>query len=232
MTEISTASRGTSLLDQVEGAEKLFLAGRRSREADLESAVKFFLEFLRGFESFDFNQPCVTVFGSARFDRDHEYYRLAREMGGALADAGYAVMTGGGPGIMEAANRGARESGGVSVGLNIELPFEQAPNPHLTHQLHFHHFQTRKLMLTRYSRGFAVFPGGFGTTDELLELLVAFHNDRATRKPVVLIDGAFWGGLLNWFENELGARQLIDPPVADLVTVVENESAALRALLG
>ena len=133
---------------------------------------------------------------------------------------------------MEAANRGARESGGVSVGLNIELPFEQAPNPHLTHQFHFHHFQTRKLMLTRYSRGFAVFPGGFGTTDELLELLVAFHNDRATRKPVVLIDGAFWGGLLSWFEDELGARQLIDPPVADLVTVVENETAALRALLG
>lgn len=133
---------------------------------------------------------------------------------------------------MEAANRGARESGGVSVGLNIELPFEQAPNLHLTHQLHFYHFQTRKLMLTRYSRGFAVFPGGFGTTDELLELLVAFHNDRATRKPVVLIDGAFWGGLLNWFEDELGARQLLDPPVADLVTVVEDESAALAALLG
>ena len=176
--------------------------------------------------------PGVTIFGSARLPADSEAYQCALRLGQCLARAHVPVLTGGGPGIMEAANRGARESGGVSVGLNIELPFEQAPNPHLTHQLHFHHFQTRKLMLTRYSRGFAVFPGGFGTTDELLELLVAFHNDRPTRKPVVLIDGAFWGGLLSWFEDELGARQLIDPPVADLVTVVENESAALRALLG
>jgi hypothetical protein len=129
-----------SLLGKVEGAEKLFLAGKRSREADLESAVTFFLEFLRGFESFDFDQPCVTVFGSSRFPENHEYYALAREMGAALAKLGYAVMTGGGPGLMEAANRGAKEAGGYTVGCNIRLPHEQvhwmkpSKSPHLCRQ--------------------------------------------------------------------------------------------------
>ena len=126
-----------SLLGKVEGAEKLFLAGRRSHEADLESAVTFFLEFLRGFESFDFDQPCVTVFGSSRFPESNEYYRLAREMGGALAKLGYVVMTGGGPGLMEAANRGAKEAGGYSVGCNIRLPREQRPNPYLDKFIEF-----------------------------------------------------------------------------------------------
>ena len=112
--DLQRGDRG--LLSEVEGAEKAFLSGRRNREADLESAVRFFLEFLRGFESFDFEAPCVTVFGSSRFGEDHPHYQLARELGGALARAGYVVMTGGGPGIMEAANRGAREAGGLSVG--------------------------------------------------------------------------------------------------------------------
>ena len=133
-----------SLLGKVEGAEKAFLAGRRNREADLESAVGFFLEFLRGFESFDFDGPCVTVFGSARFAEGHPYYRLARELGAALATAGYAVMTGGGPGIMEAANRGAREAGGASLGCNIRLPMEQKPNPYLDRFIEFEHFFVRK----------------------------------------------------------------------------------------
>ena len=140
--------------------------------------------------------------------------------------------SGGGPGIMEAVNRGAREADGISVGLNIELPYEQAPNPHLTHQLHFHHFSTRKLMLTRYSRGFVIFPGGFGTTDELLELLVAFHTDRGARHPMVLVDSAFWSGLLTWFTEQLGPRQLIDLHNTDFIEVVDDEKAALAVLLG
>ena len=174
----------------------------------------------------------VTVFGSARTAPDDAAYQCAWRLGSWLGRAGLPVLTGGGPGIMEAVNRGAREADGISVGLNIELPYEQTPNPHLTHQLHFHHFSTRKLMLTRYSQGFVIFPGGFGTTDELLELLVAFHTDRGACYPMVLVDSAFWSGLLNWFTEQLGSRQLIDLHNTDFIEVVDNEKAALNVLLG
>ena len=174
----------------------------------------------------------VTVFGSARTAPDDAAYQCAWRLGAWLGRAGLPVLTGGGPGIMEAVNRGAREADGISVGLNIELPHEQTPNPHLTHQLHFHHFSTRKLMLTRYSRGFVIFPGGFGTTDELLELLVAFHTDRGACYPMVLVDGAFWSGLLTWFTEQLGSRHLIDLHNTDFIEVVDDEKAALGVLLG
>ena len=174
----------------------------------------------------------VTVFGSARTAPDDAAYQCAWRLGSWLGRAGLPVLTGGGPGIMEAVNRGAREADGISVGLNIELPYEQTPNPHLTHQLHFHHFSTRKLMLTRYSRGFVIFPGGFGTTDELLELLVAFHTDRGARYPMVLVDSEFWSGLLNWFTVQLGSRRLIDLHNTDFIEVVDDEKAALGVLLG
>ena len=175
--------------------------------------------------------PGVTIFGSARTAPEDPAFRCAERLGRGLAEAGVPVLTGGGPGIMEAANRGAAVVGGVSVGLNIELPYEQAANPHLTHQLHFHHFLTRKLMLTRYSRGFAVFPGGFGTADELLELLVAFHTDRGVRKPLVLTDTGFWGGLIDWFRMELGSRQMIDLHNTDFIQVVDDHVDALKILL-
>ena len=174
----------------------------------------------------------VTVFGSARTAPDDAAYQCAQRLGTWLGRAGLPVLTGGGPGIMEAVNRGAREADGISVGLNIELPYEQTPNPYLTHQLHLHHFSTRKLMLTRYSRGFVIFPGGFGTTDELLELLVAFHTNRGARYPMVLVDGAFWSGLLTWFTEQLGSRQLIDLHNTDFIEVVDDEKAALGVLLG
>ena len=175
--------------------------------------------------------PGVTIFGSARTAPEDPAFRCAERLGRGFAEAGVPVLTGGGPGIMEAANRGAAVVGGVSVGLNIELPYEQAANPHLTHQLHFHQFLTRKLMLTRYSRGFAVFPGGFGTADELLELLVAFHTDRGVRKPLVLIDTGFWGGLIDWFRMELGSRQMIDLHNTDFIQVVDDHVDALKILL-
>jgi len=174
----------------------------------------------------------VTVFGSARTAPDDAAYQCAWRLGSWLGRAGLPVLTGGGPGIMEAVNRGAREADGISVGLNIELPYEQTANPHLTHELHFHHFSTRKLMLTRYSRGFVIFPGGFGTTDELLELLVAFHTDRGARYPMVLVDSEFWSGLLNWFTEQLGSRRLIDLHNTDFIEVVDDEKAALGVLLG
>ena len=176
--------------------------------------------------------PGITVFGSARTPPNDPAYQCAERLGAWLGRAGVPVLTGGGPGIMEAVNRGACEAGGVSVGLNIELPYEQTPNPHLTHQLHFHHFSSRKLMLTRYSRGFVVFPGGFGTADELLELLVAFHTDRGVRRPMVLVNRAFWSGLLAWFTAELGSRRLIDLHNTDFIEVAEDEYAVLEILLG
>jgi len=176
--------------------------------------------------------PGITVFGSARTPPDDAVYQCAERLGTWLGRAGVPVLTGGGPGIMEAVNRGAAEAGGVSIGLNIELPYEQTPNPHLTHQLHFHHFSSRKLMLTRYSRGFVIFPGGFGTADELLELLVAFHTDRGVRRPMVLVDSVFWSGLLIWFTEQLGSRQLIDLHNTDFIEVVDDEKAALDVLLG
>ena len=181
-----------SLLERVEGAEKLFLSGRRPGEADLASAVRFFLEFLHAFESFESTQPCVTVFGSSRFGADHPQYRLAREIGSALATAGYAVMTGGGSGIMEAANRGAREAGGVSLGCNIQLPREQKPNQYLDRFIQFEHFFARKVMLVKYSCAFVVMPGGFGTLDEAFEIATLMQTDKLEHFPLIAVGGSFW----------------------------------------
>ena len=208
MPELNSYEQDTHLLVQI--------------QTDLSAATTLLSELPSG----------VTVFGSARTAPDDAAYQCAWRLGSWLGRAGLPVLTGGGPGIMEAVNRGAREADGISVGLNIELPYEQTPNPHLTHQLHFQHFSTRKLMLTRYSRGFVIFPGGFGTMDELLELLVAFHTDRGARYPMVLVDSAFWSGLLNWFTEQLGSRQLIDLQNTDFIKVVDNEKAALDVLLG
>jgi hypothetical protein len=185
-----------SLLPHLEGAEKAFLSGRRTREADLESAVRFFLEFLRGFESFAFEQPCVTVFGSARFDESNRYYQLARAVGSALARAGFAVMTGGGSGIMEAANRGAREAGGLSVGCNIALPQEQKPNAYLDRFIQFDHFFVRKVMFVKYSTAFVVFPGGFGTLDEAFEVATLMQTNKLERFPLIAVGSDFWDPLI------------------------------------
>ncbi len=183
----------TSLLSYVESAEKAFLSGRRHREADLESAVRFFLEFVRAFESFDFNSPCVTVFGSARFAEGHRYYQLAREVGAALARAGFAVMTGGGGGIMEAANRGAKEAGGLSLGCNIQLPREQVPNKYLDKFIQFQHFFARKVMLVKYSTAFVVMPGGFGTLDEAFEIATLMQTNKLERFPLIAVGTRFLG---------------------------------------
>jgi uncharacterized protein (TIGR00730 family) len=147
---------------------------------------------LRGFESFDFEQSCVTVFGSARFSEDHEYYQLARDMGNELAKMGYAVMTGGGPGLMEAANRGAKEAGGLSLGCNIQLPREQKPNPYLDKFIKFEHFFVRKVMLVKYSKAFVVMPGGFGTLDEAFEVATLIQTGKLDRFPIVGLGLDFW----------------------------------------
>jgi len=220
-----------SLLGKVEGAEKAFLKGRRNREADLESAVSYFLEFLRGFESFDFDQPCVTVFGSARFEEDHRYYQLTRELGQALAAAGYAVMTGGGPGIMEAANRGAREAGGLSLGCNIELPFEQKPNPYLDKFIEFEHFFIRKVMLVKYSSAFVIMPGGFGTLDEAFEVITLVQTKKLDRFPIVSMGGReFWGQLGDFMRNTMVAEGVISPQDAEFIHPAASAGEAIEII--
>jgi uncharacterized protein (TIGR00730 family) len=176
--------------------------------------------------------PGITVFGSARTPSDAPDYQSAYRLGRFLARAGLPVVTGGGPGIMGAVNQGAMAVGGVSVGLSISLPHEQSPNPYLTHHLHFSDFQTRKLMLTRYSRGFVVFPGGFGTVDELMELMVAFQTSRSIRKPLVLVGRAFWRGFVDWLTHELGSRHFIELQNMDFIEHADDEHEVLTILLG
>ena len=217
-----------SLLGKVEGAEKLFLKSRRSRGSDLESAVKIFLEFLRGFESFDFEARCVTVFGSSRFDENHHYYHLARELGAALAKDGYAVMTGGGPGLMEAANRGAKEAGGLSLGCNITLPREQKPNPFLDRFIEFEHFFVRKVMLVKYSEAFVIMPGGFGTLDEAFEVATLIQTGKLDRFPIVGMGGDFWLQIRHFAPATMLRKVVISESDIDFIHAAASVDDALR----
>ncbi len=228
MPETKPPDSSPSLLEKVEGAEKVFLSGRRSREADLVSAVTVFLEMLRGFESFDFEQSCVTVFGSARFGEDHEYYELAREMGRELAKLGYAVMTGGGPGLMEAANRGAKEAGGLSLGCNIQLPREQKPNPYLDKFIQFEHFFVRKVMLVKYSKAFVVMPGGFGTLDEAFEVATLIQTGKLDRFPIVGLGGDFWTQLRKFARETMLKKGVISEDDIAFIHPVESVKDALK----
>ena len=231
MTEnIIIPSPDRSLLRQVEGAEKLFLSGRRNREADLESAVRFFLEFLHGFESFDFKQPCVTVFGSSRFPEDHHYYQLAREVGASLARAGYAVMTGGGSGIMEAANRGAKEAGGLSLGCNITLPREQKPNRYLDKFIQFEHFFARKVMLVKYSCAFVVMPGGFGTLDEAFEIVTLMQTRKIEHFPLIAVGSAFWDKFVTFVTDAMLKEGTIGLEDVELIHRADTAADAVRII--
>jgi len=227
---LSDFIQSSSLLNQVEGAEKLFLSGRRKRGEDLESAVRFFLEFLHGFESFDFDGPCVTVFGSARFRERHRYYELARELGRALANAGYAVMTGGGPGIMEAANRGANDVGAKSVGLNIVLPHEQRPNPYVTPELcfQFRYFAIRKMHFLMRAKALVAFPGGYGTFDELFETLTLIQTGKVPPVPVVLFGREFWDRIVRF--DEWVREGMITEGEAALFTYAETAKEAWEVI--
>lgn len=230
MTEIRDKDPRYSLLGKVEGAEKAFLRGRRTRHQDLESVVTIFLEFLRGFESFDFNGPCVTVFGSARFPEDHAYYGQAREIGAALARAGYAVMTGGGPGLMEAANRGAKEAGGLSLGCNIVLPREQKRNAYLDRFIEFEHFFVRKVMLVKYSSAFVVMPGGYGTLDEAFEVATLIQTGKLERFPIIGLGGDFWLQLRRFARETMIGEGVISPEDIAFVHPAESVEEAMSYL--
>lgn len=170
----------------------VYLEGPKSRGFELSFAFRVFWQFLRGFRTLHFAGPCITVFGSSRFKEDNEYYKAAREMGKRIAQIGFVTMTGGGPGIMEAANRGAFESGGISLGCNIQLPFEQIPNKYLTKSITFEHFFVRKVLLTKYSYAFIIMPGGFGTMDEFFETLTLVQTKTVTQFPIVLFGKEYY----------------------------------------
>ena len=160
-------------------------------------------EFVEGFEELSKVGRCITFFGSARVKEDDPHYELARQTARALVERGYTVMTGGGPGIMEAANRGAYENGGQSIGLNIQLPLEQKPNPYINVHIDFHYFFVRKVMLVKYSEAFLIFPGGFGTLDEFFESITLIQTNKIKPFPVVVVDRQYWSGLLDWAQNHL-----------------------------
>jgi uncharacterized protein (TIGR00730 family) len=219
-----------SLLARVRGAEKIFLSGRRDRADDLESAIKFFLEFLKGFESFNFDGPCVTVFGSARFREGHAHYELARQMGRRLAEEGYTVMTGGGPGIMEAANRGAKEAGGCSLGCNIQLPKEQKPNPYLDYFIQFEHFFVRKVMLVKYSSAFVVMPGGFGTLDETFEVATLVQTGKLEIFPIVAMGGEYWREFADFAHSALVEAGTISSEDLNLIRRADTVEEAIALI--
>jgi len=197
-----------------------------------ENLISIAEEFRAGFAAVDrIDRPAVSLFGSARLSEDSEPYRLAREAGRRFAEAGWAVITGGGPGVMEAANRGAKEAGGLSVGFNIELPHEQGSNPYLDISYTFKHFYARKVCFVKPAEGFVIFPGGFGTLDELFEALTLIQTGKAQNFPVVLVDSDYWGGLLDWVRGELLADGMISPEDLDLLHVTDDRGHAVEGVL-
>ncbi len=187
-------------------------------------------ELEMGFGALEDVGPAISIFGSARTPEDHPEYAAARDLARRLGERGYSIITGGGPGAMEAANRGARDAGAHSVGLNIELPFEQHPNPYLDTSLEFHYFFTRKVMFVRYSSGFVVFPGGFGTLDEAFEALTLEQTDKVFDFPVVLVGTEFWGGLVEWIGDKLLGDKKISAADLGLLYVTDDLDQVMARL--
>jgi uncharacterized protein (TIGR00730 family) len=188
-------------------------------------------EFVEGFDELATLTRAVAVFGSARVQPDHPEYNAARETAALFAREGFAVITGGGPGIMEAANRGAFEAGGISVGCNIELPFEQKSNPYLTRSLKFKYFFVRKMMFVKYSLGFVIFPGGFGTLDELFEALTLIQTRKISNFPIVLFGTRYWAGLLDWTREFALREGKISPQDVDLLHITDSPSEVVQIVL-
>jgi uncharacterized protein (TIGR00730 family) len=208
--------------------EKLFLAREGSQDDDDARAARIMRELLMGFDSLRDVGPCVTVFGSARFKPGSRYYDLAVEVGEALARAGFAVMTGGGPGIMEAANLGAKNAGGVSLGCNIELPHEQRPNPYLDRFIDFRYFFVRKVMLVKYSSAFVALPGGLGTLDELFEVMTLIQTGKISSFPLVLMDREFWAEMADFFQKSPFIHGAVHPGELSFGTMADTPDEALK----
>ena len=197
-----------------------------------ENVLSIAREFWAGFAAVDkIDRPSVTIFGSARIAEGSAEYEAGRKVGKHFAELGWAVITGGGPGVMEAANRGAKEGGGLSVGFNIELPHEQGSNPYLDIAYTFKHFYARKVCFVKPSEGFVIFPGGFGTLDELFEALTLIQTGKAQNFPVVLIDTDYWGEMLDWIRNELLADGMISPEDLQLLHATDDLDEAVRTVI-
>ena len=212
---------------QPNGADIVMLAGPRSRLGEVGTILRAGRDFLRGYRALHFVGPCVTIFGSARFTEGHPAYVQAREMGAAVSRLGFTVMTGGGPGVMEAANRGARDVGGASVGCNIELPFEQEPNRYLDRSVTCRYFFVRKVLLFKYSYAFVALPGGLGTLDELTEALTLIQTGKIKQFPVVLIGTAYWQPFVEMLRT-MAAAATISLHDLDLMLVTDSVAEATR----
>jgi len=210
--------------------ERHLLAGPHTRRHELRQAIRIFIECIRGFRALHFIGPCVTVFGSARFEATHPYYALGEEVGARLAEIGLTVMTGGGPGLMEAANRGAKRVGGRSVGCNIRLPHEQKPNPYLDRMIEFRYFFIRKLMLIKYSYAFVALPGGFGTLDEILETAVLIQTGKVKDFPLILLGVDFWKPFLAMLRERLLPAGTIAAADVDRILVTDSPSDAVAII--
>ncbi len=210
--------------------EAAFLAGPRRYLEDMGRVARIALEFSRGFRQLRGIQPCVTFFGSARFGPDDPFYDLARRTARSAARAGFTVMTGGGPGLMEAANRGAHEAGGPSIGCNIELPHEQKPNPYIDRWIEFRHFFVRKVMLVKYSCGFVIMPGGFGTLDEVFETATLIQTRKIADFPILLMGEDYWRPLRTFIEDSLSSRGAIRPADLQRLVITDDVDAVVACL--
>src|SRR5690554_4754477 len=213
--------------------EKHSKAWNEIKTNDSWAIFKIMGEFVNGNEKLSKIGPCVSVFGSAQTKPDHKYYKLAEEIAKKIVEHGYGVITGGGPGIMEAGNKGAHIAGGTSVGLNIDLPFEQHDNPYIDadKSLDFDYFFVRKVMFVKYSQGFVVMPGGFGTLDELFEAITLIQTNKIEKFPIILVGTEFWGGLINWINETLLAKfNNISAKDLDLIPVVDTPEEVIDIL--
>jgi uncharacterized protein (TIGR00730 family) len=209
--------------------DRLLLSGPNPRSRDFRLIMGVVNDFLSGFRTLHFVGPCVTVFGSARYHEDHAWYVLARKMGAAIARMGFTVLTGGGPGIMEAANRGAKDVGGRSVGCNIKLPVEQKPNPYLDRWVNIRYFFVRKTLLIKYSYGFVIMPGGFGTMDEMFEALTLIQTHKIRNFPIVLMGKEYWQDLFE-FVQKMAAKGTISPEDLDYIKFTDSIDEAVAHL--
>lgn len=203
------------------------------RSNDSWAIFKVMSEFVNGYESMGRIGPCVTIFGSARTKPDNKYYLLAEEIAERITRAGYGIITGGGPGIMEAGNKGASQGGGPSVGLNIELPFEQHFNPYIDHDknINFDYFFVRKVIFVRYSQAFIVMPGGFGTLDEMFEALTLIQTKKIAKFPIILVGTEFWGGLMEWIRTVLIEKYFnANPEDLDLIKLVDTSEEVVQII--
>jgi uncharacterized protein (TIGR00730 family) len=208
-----------------------FLAGPQSRTSELGRLARIGVDFVRGFRALHFVGPCVTVFGSARFTEDHRYYAMAREIGQRLGRAGFTVLTGGGPGIMEAANRGARDVGAPSLGLNIQLPHEQRPNPYVDRWVEFRYFFVRKVMLVKYSYAFVVMPGGFGTLDETFECATLIQTGKIRNFPLVLMGTDYWEPLRELICHDMVREKTILPADCGRILFTDSVEEAMGRIM-